>query len=54
MRRWLVWLVAGFLIGVLSRATVETQAPLLMFGTLSGAPKAIAVDASGNVSVKVN
>lgn len=53
-RRVLTLVLLGLALGAALRVVVKTQAPRLMFGSLSGAPKVIAVDASGNVQVKAN
>jgi len=42
-----VVLLVGVLVGLVTWPHVEAQAPALLFGTLSGAPKAVAVDSNG-------
>ena len=54
MRTLLFAFLIGIVLGRLLSAPVDAQLPARIFGTLSGAPIAIAVDASGNLKVKAN
>lgn len=52
-RTRLLWFLVGFAIGASALAPIAQQ-PSIMFGTFGGAPKAVAVDASGNLLLNGN
>lgn len=58
MNRGTLGFIVGFAVATLISAALEVGAQqttsILLFGSASGVPKVLAVDASGNLSLKVN